>query len=300
MQNAWKETSTHLHFVKIDAVSNIVRAHHVILSLLWTVLLIGSASGCIFLIVDTLHQYSSYRVSTTTRYLSEQESVFPTILVCNRNAFSTDFAITLLDSASIEYKGGPNALGSVKTNYNVYNELQGYLNRTRGYLLTDEEKKNMSTLMSDMLWQCSFNDDKCSASDFEFVFHPLLLACYRFNGNGSKTTSLVGLTVQLDIEMFVGLPNDLGKSTKARGIYIYLLNSTDYPFNYATAPIVLSSGLSMNIVPQRQFYTQYPTPYSDCNVHADDTLAVNNLSDRQLFDAVQTNLIVFLFVRCNN
>ena len=63
--------------------------------------------------------------------------------------------------------------------------------------------------------------------------------------------------------------------------------STDYPFNYAESPYMMSSGTGMTIIPQRQFYTQLPVPFSECNVLEDNELHDERiLPDRELFEAV--------------
>ena len=83
-------------------------------------------------------------------------------------------------------------------------------------------------------------------------------------------------------QIYVGLPNAM-TSTYARGLYVFMLNATEYPYDYTMSPYIVSPGNGMIIVPQRQFYSQYPTPYSDCNVREDNELSVDNLADKTLF-----------------
>ena len=73
--------------------------------------------------------------------------------------------------------------------------------------------------------------------------------------------------------------------------------STDYPFNYAESPYMMSSGTGMTIIPQRQFFTQLAAPYSDCNVREDNELANERLLlDRELFEAV-CSIIKFFYLK---
>ena len=86
-------------------------------------------------------------------------------------------------------------------------------------------------------------------------------------------------------QLYLGLPNVLS-STYYRGLYVFVLNSTDYPLGSAISPYLVTPGSGLAILPQRQFYTQYQTPYSECNVLEDNTLAVGNLPDSTFFDGV--------------
>ena len=280
-----KEIVEHLKYVKIDGVSNIFRSSYLIISFVWVVLLLGNALLCAWLIKDTIIQYCKYEVTTTIRYMSEQQSTFPTIAVCNVNALSSDYAADLIRRAGLSFRE-LTALGTMKGNFNAYRKIQAYLKRTRGYLLTDAEKRNL-TMLDDMMISCSFQEEACSAErDFEFVFHPFYLGCYRFNANGTVKMSMTGPTAELNMQFYVGLPNALD-ATYARGVYVFLLNSTEYPYNYATSPYMMAPGSGMTMIPQRQLYSQMPVPYSDCNTNEEDELAVPGLlRDHKLYEAV--------------
>ena len=83
-------------------------------------------------------------------------------------------------------------------------------------------------------------------------------------------------------------------------LILYINKSTTYPYNYAMSPYVITAGNGMTIIPQRQFYTQYHTPYSDCNVlESDDELAVSSaLVDRTLYEAVRSTGFAYAQKTC--
>ena len=216
-----KEIGEHLKEVKIDGVSNIVRSPFFLVSFVWIVLLLANALICTMLIRDTIVQYCKYEVSTTIRYLNEQRSPLPTITICNVNALGSDFAIQLIRRANISVRG-LTRLGTVNGNFKVYTDIEAYLNSTRGYLLTNDEKRNLSRLDA-FMYSCAFEEEPCNATDFEFIFHPLYLGCYRFNADGRTMMSMTGTTTELNMQFYVGLPDFL-MATFARGIYVFVQN----------------------------------------------------------------------------
>ena len=289
------EFAEHLKWVKMDAVSNIIRSTHLVAGFVWLALLLGNAFVCAWLIKDTVLQYARHEVSTTIRYLTEQQSVFPTFVICNANVFGSELASTLLSQANISMARRMQ-LGTVSGNYFAYTDVQAYLNRTRGYLLTDAEKRQLSPL-EDFMMSCVFQGIPCNASAFEFIFQPYLLACYRFNGKGDTKLSVSGMTTRMTLQFYTGLPDTLD-TTYSRGVYVMLLNSSESPYNYAISPYMITPGSGMSIIPYRQFFTQIPTPYSDCNVNDDNELAdADELHDRSLFDKVK--FVYYLILNCN-
>ena len=198
VRKALDDTSENLKFLKVDAISNMFRSDHVALSIIWSVLLLVNASACGFLISDTFRQYQEHHVSTTTRYIMEQESPLPTLVLCNMNPFSNNYALRLLTQYNVTYSGS--TMGTIAGNYAVYTRLQTSLAETRGYLLTDDEMRKMSEI-DQMLYSCSFQGEPCNASQFEFLYHPYFLTCYRFNPDAEMYSSMTGPTTQLNLEV---------------------------------------------------------------------------------------------------
>ena len=92
---------SHINWVKVDGMSNIFRSPHWSLSIIWSLLLLLNASICTWLISKTIRQYGQYQVSTTTRRLTEEISLFPTVTLCNFHSYTTDYALNLIQEANI-------------------------------------------------------------------------------------------------------------------------------------------------------------------------------------------------------
>ena len=198
-----------LKHVKIDGFSNIFRSRHINLKCIWVLVLILSAICCLVLIVKSVQEYLHYEVTTRTRLLAEQESVFPTITICNFNPYTTPYADALFSSANIT-----NDVNNIWL-------LDKYWRETTGHYLNDAQKEKMSDL-NDILISCQFGFMWCNVADFEFMYHPLHHNCYRFNSDAAKRVLLSGEMSALKIDLYTGLTD-----------------SQNYPSNILSKGIVL-------------------------------------------------------------
>ena len=90
--------------------------------------------------------------------------------------------------------------------------LTTYWKRVHGSYLNDTQLEQMSSL-DDMLVGCSFCYNTCTSSQFQFIYHPLYLNCYRFNSgfNASQQPTELstvingGIVNSLTIDLYAGL-----------------------------------------------------------------------------------------------
>ena len=176
----WKKalrTSRHdAMLMQVDALSKVFERHSLIHTFLWLLILLASIAAAFFLAINTIIQYNRNQVSSTIRYQRERNAVpFPTISVCPVNPFNTQFALDLLNEANESISDDMN-----EAYWHMFMQLEDYLNRTRGYRMTVEEKYrlthfNESTLMNNLL------------SDIHLVryFHPRYFNCLTYNPTGS-------------------------------------------------------------------------------------------------------------------
>ena len=279
LKKAHQESVEAMKLMKVDGLPNIIRSGNGAFALLWSVLLLASASTCVYLISNTISNFKEYQVSTTFRVLNEQKSVFPTITFCNLNPFATSFAIDLLKQMNLlsVLNGDP------FDNYMLYLTIENYLFSTRGSYLSDAEKQAFTDLNS-MLVGCSFQGVACSPSDFVYIFHPVYLNCYRYNANATKVVNLAGKMNSLLLQLYVDLPSATNLNI-LKGVHLFIQNSSDYPYNAQDAPMMITLGLGNNIRVDRSFSQQHPTPFSGCSVLENNELAAGvSLDDRSLFD----------------
>ena len=209
-----KHFKEELRHMKIDGFSAIFSSTTSNISkCIWIFVLILSAISCLVLIVKSIQEYLRYEVSTRTRLLTEQQSVFPTITICNLNPYTTPYADALFSSANIT-----NDVNNIWL-------LDKYWREMTGNYLNDAQKEKMSDL-NDMLISCQFGFLTCNVSDFEFIYHPYHYNCYRFNsGAGSfpiKKVLFSGEASALTIDLYTGLTDSQNypNNTLSRGMTI--------------------------------------------------------------------------------
>ena len=251
--------------LRMDAMPNIVRSTHAFAKLAWSCLLFVSLALCTWLIVGSIHDFLKYEVSTSTRMRQEaaNRAVFPTLTICQINPLTTDYSVTQTLRATPHPID--NAAGSILA-------MEEYAFNTTGELMTDEQKRALSSL-EQMLVSCRIGNALCNASDFSWMWHPVLGGCYRFNADRENLIYAVDTPeFAFSVELYAGLPNywsDAIGYGAQRGFYLYIQNATEYPLNFLPSPIMITTLFSADITVRRSFYSQFnkwPFAYSECRV----------------------------------
>ena len=283
------KTISDLQLIKVDGLTNIIRSKYKILSIAWTIVLLFSASTCVWLVFNTIEQYTAHGVTTSIRRIHEERAVFPTILFCNINPFNTDYAASLFTSYNVTFDPRSDTFTSFAT-------LQEKIKQETGSRLNDQQVRNMSSFT---LIECYFQGLQCYESDFTYLFHPYLSGCYVFNMNGSVLASGSGVSNSLRVRLYTGVPDPIAASAFQRGYDVIVLNSSDYLYPISPNLLFLTPGIGIIYSAQRSIYHQYPAPYSSCTVLGDGTI-VNGyeIDDRTLFDAVLETGYVYSQATC--
>ena len=266
--------------IKIDGLSNALRAHHIVLAVMWMSLLMVNATVCLWLIAQTCTQFNEHRVTTTTRYVTEQQSPFPTITLCNKNAMTTSYALELMALYNMTIEGQISADYS----YEILFDSLGYFLSSNGEVLGDEQRVDMVDL-DKMVVSCSFQGSKCNKSNaFVFRYHPRYYNCFVFNVNGSQSVLRAGKENNLQLLLYAGVSDGWSNFSTARGFYLFIQNSSINPFGQDETPYEITPELGTDFVVRRVFYNAYPTPYSECSVLEHNKLASGvELADISMF-----------------
>ena len=249
------------------------------------IVFILSAIISIYLIIESFNQYYEHIVTSTVRYVTEDSYVLPTITICNINPFTTEYALYLLQEANITMPADDEEADFWK----MFLELEDYLNRTRGFPLTNEEKLRFSVVnyhvpyfyITYSMGKIAYQVDK-----MDTFYHPKYFLCQMFNrlGNYKFKHSDDGIFSFL----FSGGEDDITSEmfpANLKGFYMFISNSSDYMLGTDRPPILLAPKLDIKLSINRNFYRQAEWPYSTCSVREDNSLAVE-LLDRSIFDAV--------------
>ena len=282
-----------LKYLKIDGLPNIVRSKHRVLEILWLSIFISASCACTLLIAFTFIDYFNFEVSTSIRYLHETQSVFPTVTLCNLNPFTTDYAVDLFAQVNIRNFADLAGLPDYVQAYSKMSALQVRMWNKTGSYLTSEQIRPMSDL-NDMLISCTFQSFPCNASDFQYVYHPTLQHCYRFNSGFDaqnkpvplKRVSLEGFTSELALELYAGVPNAMSSKRPQRGFWLMVNNASDYRYLITLSSLFrITPGLGVSASVARSFFTQYKSPWSECTVLEGHELS-KPLEDSSFFDQI--------------
>ena len=258
---------------------NILRNENKIIKIIWTFFLLISAALCSYLCIQSTLAYYNYDVTTKTRRIYESQTLFPSIRICNKQIYTSDYAIDFLknvinkyefdnifDESVYEYYRGD--IGNL-TNY-IYNLIMSANIQLLDKNITDEQKKMLHYKLEDTLIECSFNGLDCSAQDFDWVYKEMYGNCYGVNLANStkfKYSNFYGKYYSLAMTLFMGIKDELNILNSANGITLTIFNNTK---QYYGTIIDLPIGYETNVQLDRFFVNQLPKPYSNCDIHADN------------------------------
>ena len=256
--------ATYVQQIKIDVLSNIFHSHWLAFKAFWLLLLIAFVGVCTALVTVSVIDYFQCEVISTTRIFTEHTAVFPTITVCPFHDFDELLKIDNRHSLT-DYA---RSLAAQANASNIL-QLEAYAKNTTGAYLTNVDKQRL-TSFSALLRQCNIGSTTCNSSDFDWLWHPVLLNCYRFNGKGLITTQVAG---EANFAFHLVMHDSF---------YLYVHNSSEYPFGASSSQQLFVYG-NTNVNVQRSFYSQFnawPYDYSKCGVDENDKLFFGNDPDK--------------------
>jgi hypothetical protein len=254
-----------------QAVIAIILTPHFLIKLLLTVCVLSSTSLASYLVIQSIMEYFTYGVTTTSRTIFETPTLFPKVTFCNVNKYTTQYAFTYLQTKS----------HIMKDDYE--------------YNISDEQKKKLGHDLKDILIECKFNGNLCNPNDFSWSFDPKYYNCYTFNSgydssNGTitslKQSTISGSDFGPQLTLYVNILDKFSIHNwfKEIGAVIRIGNSS-YKTYYSNGDgILLSPGLKTNIVVEREFKSILPKPYSNCEIDSNYLLPQSNLEFYNLID----------------
>ena len=226
-----------------------------------------STSLASYLVIESIINYLSFGVSTTSRTIYEQPTLFPKVTFCNVNKYTTQYAFDL---------------NGTQKNGNLDN-------------FSDEEKRKFGHDLNDILIECSFNNEKCSASDFTLSYGPVYGNCYTFNSNLNENGSVVnlrklsifgpkhGLVLTFYVNYFEKFLSNFDGYHKTGAVI--RIDNNSYLSYYLDRGIFVSPGFNTYISVDREFKSMLPKPYSNCEKESNSNLY--NLINQSKYEYTQ-------------
>jgi hypothetical protein len=274
-----------------QAIIRIFETQYLGLKLFWVICLLGCGSLCFYLVAQTVITYLSYPVYTTTTIVHEVPTPFPKVTICNSVLATTEYAYEMINKINEEVSPGISIFDQRQMRIlswidstNIFRKVVAlFRTRINSITFSEVERKKLVHSLEDVLLNCQFNGDFCSASDFIWKWDPLYGNCYvfnsGFNANGSKVNykelKLPGALFGLSLNVYVGYNQILNPFncgyfsyvpfSNSYGLNIFIENNT-YLTNHKQNVIALNGGNINFMSIKRGFTSKLAKPYSDCDI----------------------------------
>ena len=242
-----------------QAIIKLILTPHTVLKIFLIACVLASTGLASYLVIEAIMNFLEYGVTTTSRTIFENPTLFPKVTFCNVNWFTTEYA---------------------------YNLTQEGNEDSKAYRLSNNEKKKLGHRLEDILIRCSFNNFPCNSSDFTWYFDENYGNCYTFNsGFDSKKSTLVGLDFGLKLTLYVNVYEKLiSDSTNIYGLGALIrIGNSSYSSDYSNGGIFVPPGSSSFISVEREFKSILPKPYSNCEI---DSPQLKLMNKSYLYDLI--------------
>ena len=165
---------------------NVSFSPYLLLKIISAIFVLASSGIASYLVIQSIVDYYTYDVTSTSRIIYESPTLFPKITFCNVNLLTSEFAYNFTQ------------MGNFDIDYSK---------------ISNEEKKKLGHDLNDILVECRFNDESCDTTDFTWPFDRHYGNCFSFNSgfnlNGSKVelkkSTLAGPDHGLQLTLYVNM-----------------------------------------------------------------------------------------------
>ena len=152
---------------------HIFKRKHVSIKMFWLICFLISSGVCGYMIVKSVINYFEHETVSKVQRIYEIPALFPTISVCNLNAFTTNAGLDYVRS-ELDYIYTDTSNLKQQLTYGFWTailRLKYFMGvRLRDPSYTDSYRRSMSLQMDDMLLWCTYNGKPCTPNDFVWYF----------------------------------------------------------------------------------------------------------------------------------
>ena len=254
----WIQTSTSHGF------PNFFRTERPINKFIWFTCTLTSLVVCAIVCIQSVLTYFSFEVNSSINRIIEIPTSYPMITICNTNPYLTRESHYFYSKQSKKVENFPFNSSLNKERFTKY-----FIN-SNTLSLSDEELKQFSFLLNDIIITCSFNNAPCNTLYFTWFYDLDYGNCFIFNsGKLAPISKVPSATSALRLELFVGQMENSVVINQNYGAVLYIGNQSFYPNQFEK--ILLPVGFETNILVSRSFTSKLSSPYSDCIFKKDIT-----------------------------
>lgn len=257
---------------------------------LWFTCFVVSVSLFSFVIFKSVKNYLKYDVITKIRTNHETPAQFPTISICNLDPFVTQNASRFIFNLYKSKLG----LNLTKENWQS-KEMLHIVRQTKQFILSNAlnpnldntDRKSFGFFIEDILHECKFNLNECSAQDFSWYYSYDYGSCFKFNSGFNsenkrtpiKYSSKPGEYYGLNLKFVLGQSRNSFSLADSNGLKVFIHNNSFEPLSTDAIEVELSKLTNIRI--KKSFTHKSPAPYSDCF----DTKKSNSILYKQITES---------------
>lgn len=303
--NVLKEHLTNEFFI---AILNFYKTSRPIIKIFLALFLLAVLTLAAYTTIDLILNYLDFGVNVNVKTFYETSTSFPKVTICNINQFTSKYAYDFLSKSLNE--------SLLKSSDHFSKAYQAIMLKyfVQSKLNNESSKKLLGQDLNEILLSCSFNYEKCDATDFNYEYDPYYGNCFSFNSGSNrqsnkkvqiKKSTIAGYAFGLQLDFYVNFYEKLtyfNSILGGRGAIVRIDNNSQM-IDHAMGGINLPSGFTTNLAMKREFKTSLPKPYSNCETENDSSFYkfIRNLTNynyTQSFCLIQClqELIIF---NCN-
>ena len=217
----------------------------------WFSCFLAFAGLTAFFVFMALTQFFEYETVSKIEIITEKPSPFPTVTLCDNNPFTSKEAETLMLQ--------------IKNEFGIKNDDEKLILLTKILVSSDQYNDTTRQSLGSLFFENSTFDKKYlkKHEEFNYFYSFEYGNCWQFNSNfESKTIKIPGKTHGLSINGFVENNNKIITSYSS-GLVVFIHNRT-LPPTYFDDPILIETGKETNLIIERVFTKNEPSPYSRC------------------------------------
>ncbi|XP_050413854.1 uncharacterized protein LOC126828236 isoform X1 [Patella vulgata] len=220
----------------------------------WFLLVLGCGGLLAFQLVDRIIYYYSWPVTVNVHVNFNKTMLFPSVTLCNQNAFRSTAATKLNRYELIDQM--------FTSSNNFSTQALEYYNSTN--ITLDDFFQQTAHTKEDLIIRCEWQNEQCGPDNFTEIFtdHGV---CYSFNHQShnalavTSTGSDYGLKLTLNVEQYEYMP---GPHTAA-GIKLLFHDQKEFPKVHELG-LAIPTGAHAFIGLQLVSIANLPKPHGDC------------------------------------
>ena len=265
-----KQTMTSIESLTIHGIPNFVRSKSYLIKFIWIILTLASTIISIHFVMKTLQEYFEFNVTTEVRMIdSNNEIDFPTITICNKNKFTSNFSINYIPNIIDSYKSSFKNYSNL-TIANLTLEMRKFLTSFPIYIIFRnvdiETRKKMSKTMEEMFVYGRYDNQLLNSTHFEWIYNRDIGNCHKFNSQGSFKTKQANIDSGLTLELLLSQPKELDLIFPDKTLLVSI-HDKNYNSYYDLENIIeMRAGEEIDIIIELSIFNKHPLPYSKCEL----------------------------------